>query len=217
MSSQMHCPISGETPHEERVNYLTHLLGLFLSIIGSSFLITLVARNSGTSQLIACIVYSLCLISLYAASTYYHGCNRLTHKSILRIVDHSCIFLLIAGSYTPFVLGPLEMHGGWTLLYVEWTIAVLGISLKIFAVNRFKIFSLIAYLAMGWLIVLNMSAVIATLSATVLMLISLGGLSYTFGTIFFVWESFPYNHMIWHLFVLGGSAFHYFAILLISI
>ena len=121
--------------------------------------------------------------------------------------------MLIAGSYTPFTIGPLRETTGWILLSVEWSIAILGILFKIFAVNRFQIFSLITYLLMGWLIVVSWPTLKESLSSSTIILTGGGGLLYTLGALFFIWESLPFNHAVWHLFVLGGSVCHYFAIL----
>ncbi len=158
-------------------------------------------------------IYGVTLILLYFASTFYHGCKTLHSKKHLRVVDHACIYLLIAGSYTPFTLGPLRETSGWILLTIEWSIAVVGILFKIFAIDRLKTFSLITYLLMGWLVVVSWSTLMETLSTSTLVLVGIGGLCYTLGSIFFVWENLRFNHGIWHLFVLGGSGCHYCAIL----
>lgn len=217
MINTTHCPISGESTKEERVNYWTHLIGLLLSLLGWVVLIAFASMTEGRTQVISCTVYGTSLVFLYGASSYYHGCKKIARKSILKIVDHACIYLLIAGSYTPFALGPLENHGGWTLLYIEWGIAAVGILLKILAINRFNILSLLAYLAMGWLVLFSLPTVIEVLSTSVIVCLGVGGISYSIGVLFYIWDDLPYNHMIWHLFVLVGSICHYFAILSITI
>jgi hemolysin III len=209
------CPISGETWMEEKINHRTHLIGLLLSVLGLPYLIYYSVVNGDISTFAAFTIYGITLVLLYLASTYYHGCKKLHHKGILRIIDHACIYLLIAGSYTPFTLGPLRDSQGTTLLIAEWSIAAVGIGLKVFAVDRFKIASLIGYLVMGWLVVFSWPVLVEKLPLQAIILVIAGGLSYTFGTIFFVWERIPFNHGIWHLFVLCGSICHYFAILLL--
>lgn len=209
------CPISGETLREEKVNHWTHFIGLLFSLIGFPVLIVHSTLHGDAWHIAGYTIYGATLILLYFASTYYHGCKKLHHKGTLRIVDHACIYLLIAGSYTPFTLGPLRETSGWALLSIEWSIAVVGILFKIFAINRFQMFSLITYLLMGWLVVVSWSTLMENLSSSALILVGIGGLSYTLGAVFFVWESLPFNHGIWHLFVLGGSSCHYFAVLLL--
>ena len=209
------CPISGETLREEEINHRTHLIGLILSIIGLPFLIYYSAKHGDLSTVASFTIYGITLVLLYVASTFYHGCKTLHHKELLRILDHACIYLLIAGSYTPFMLGPLLDSDGIMILSIEWGIAAVGIFLKVFAVDRFKLASLIGYLVMGWLVVFSWPILQEKLSLPAISLVITGGLSYTFGTLFFVWEKLPFNHAIWHLFVLCGSICHYFAILLL--
>lgn len=209
------CPVSGETVREEEINHRTHFIGLILSLIGLPFLIYYSAVHGDLSTLASFTTYGITLVLLYIASTFYHGCKTLHHKGLLRILDHSCIYLLIAGCYTPFTLGPLRDEGGMTILAIEWGIAAMGISIKVFAVDRFRIASLIGYLVMGWLVVFSWPVLEEKLTSSSMALVISGGLSYTFGTIFFMWEKLPFNHAIWHLFVLCGSICHYFAILLL--
>lgn len=209
------CPISGESYKEELVNHWTHLIGLVLSLIGLPILIIYSFLRKDPWTIVSFSIYGSTLVMLYLASTFYHGCTNLMRKSTFRIVDHACIYLLIAGCYTPFALGPLRESNGWTLLIVEWSIAVIGIGIKVFAFNRFQALSLISYLVMGWLVVLSWPTLVDKLSASALVLTMAGGLFYTVGSIFFVWASLPFNHAIWHLFVLCGSGCHYFAILML--
>ena len=150
---------------------------------------------------------------LYAASSYYHSRQTLEQKQTFKIIDHACIYLLIAGSYTPFTLGPLREFGGWNLMAIEWTIAIIGITLKIIAVDRLQMVSLLAYLGMGWLVVFSYETLMEQMPATAVTWLIIGGLSYTIGTIFYIWDKLPYNHGIWHLFVLFGSASHYICVL----
>lgn len=207
------CPVSGESAKEERVNRLTHLVGLWLSLLGLPILIIYSFLYGDFLHLASFTIYSVTLVLLYVASTYYHGCQLLERKSVLRILDHACIYLLIAGSYTPFALGPLREFSGWLYLGIEWGIASIGILLKIFAFHRFQVFSLVAYLVMGWMVVFNFPTLTELVSSKTITLLVSGGLSYTLGVIFFLWNSLTYSHAIWHLFVLAGSVCHYFAVL----
>lgn len=207
------CPISGESEKEELFNSITHFFGFLLSLIGFVYLMILSIETANSWYIISSSIYGATLVLLYAASTYYHSCQTLNQKRILQIVDHACIYLLIAGSYTPFTLGPLREFGGWNLMTVEWTIAILGIIFKIVAGDKFKVVSLLAYLAMGWLVVFSFEALLLQTPTEAIIWLILGGLSYTLGTVFYVWDDLPYNHGIWHLFVLFGSISHYFCIL----
>ena len=206
------CPVSGETRQEEQWNYFTHLIGLLLSVVGSGILLWS-SLSSDFWNLISCCVYSFALIVLYSASTFYHRCEFVFRKKTWKIVDHSSIYLFIAGCYTPFTLGPLRSHNGWFLFFVVWGIALCGILFKLVAINRFKVFSLLSYLLMGWLIVFSLPTLMELLSPTAFAYMIFGGLAYTLGTLFYAWEALPFSHAIWHLFVLVGSFFHYCAIL----
>lgn len=212
--TELLCPVSGETRKEERVNFWTHFVGFFFSVAGLVFLVHYSKGLADPIHLVTSAIFGTSLILLYGASSYYHGCTTVSHKKILKIIDHSCIYLLIAGSYTPFALGPLRETVGWKLIYIEWGLACAGVIFKILAINRFQAFSLLAYLAMGWLAVFSFSELQSNLPGPSLMLLMLGGLAYTIGTIFYVWRSIPYNHAIWHIFVLTGSICHYSSILM---
>jgi hemolysin III len=205
------CPISGETSEEERINYFTHLIGLFLSLIGGGILVW--AGLSGDIwNITSCCVYIVTLVASYAASSCYHRCDFVLRKKALKIVDHSCIYLFIAGTYTPFTLGPLRNFHGWELFFIVWGIAIFGIVFKIVAIDRFNGLSLFSYLLMGWLVTFSFPTLVEELSLSTLLWLISGGLAYTFGTLFYIWETLPFNHAIWHLFVLGGSFCHYCAI-----
>lgn len=206
------CPVSGETPHEERVNHLTHLFGLGLSVIGWVFLIVHASLSMNVWNIVSCLIYGASLVFMYAASTFYHGCKRVEVKARRRVIDHIAIYLLIAGSYTPFTLGPLRAFNGWSLLSIVWVVAILGTVMKLVAIHRFKTLSLLSYLGLGWLVIFSMPTLSNEISFMALFWIVVGGLSYTVGTLFYIWESLPYNHALWHLFVMGGSASHYCSI-----
>ncbi len=212
MTTVSTCPISGETPAEERINAWTHLLGLIFAFIGWVVLLWRTAYAGDTKHLISCSVYGMTLVLLYAASTYYHSCRSLSQKRLMRVADHACIFLFIAGTYTPIAVGPLHEVGGWQLLYLEWGIALVGVTFKLFAVDKFRVLSTVAYVAMGWLVVFNLPALMDVMSLPAFTWLVAGGIAYTLGVLFYLWDSLPFNHAVWHLFVLGGSACHYAAI-----
>lgn len=206
------CPISGETPIEERVNYITHLIGFIFSIVGWLALLLYVHYKGDPWYMVGSWIYGASLVCLYGASTFYHRCQTIWIKQKLKVLDHICIYLLIAGSYVPFALGPIRHLGGPELLAVVTVIMSVGIISKIINVNRFETLSLLLYLGLGWLEAYSFPNLIGLLPWTTLALVIAGGLFYTFGTIFYVWNAIPYNHGIWHLFVLGGSSCHYCAV-----
>ncbi len=206
------CPVSGETAREDRFNYLTHLIGLFLSLVGGAVLFW-ESLSGDIWNVVSCTAYIVTLIGLYTASTFYHRCRHAYRKKAWKIADHACIYLLIAGSSTPFTLGPLRDSFGWHIFFVVWGIAALGIIFKLVAIDRFKRLSLCSYLLLGWLIAFCFPALAEVLSLSSLIWLIAGGVAYTLGTLFYAWESLPFSHAIWHLFVLTGSSCHYFSIL----
>lgn len=212
---QEFCPISGETAQEERLNYLTHLSGLILSFVGWIILLIYAHQSPDGWYTLSAWIYGASLVCLYAASTFYHCCKKVERKYLFRIFDHVCIYLLITGSFVPFAIGPLRDAGGIELLAIEVIIMLAGIITKIFYVDRFPKLSLAFYLGMGWLGSLSFPAMLELLPLSSLIWVIAGGLSYTFGTIFYAWDKIPFNHAIWHLFVIGGSACHYFSIFIV--
>lgn len=200
---------------EEIANSLTHGLGLVLSIVGLFAMVILATSRGTASHIVSVSVYGATLVMLYGASTVYHSFQEPRLKQILKVVDHSCIYLLIAGTYTPFTLTYLRGGWGWTLFCLVWGLALIGLIYKIFFINRAPTLSLALYLAMGWLIVIAAKPAIERLPLMCLVLMALGGLFYTGGVYFYAKDrKVPYFHMVWHLFVLAGSACHYFAITL---
>jgi hemolysin III len=163
---------------------------------------------------VACGIYGLTLILLYLASTLYHSIPSPRAKRVLRVLDHSAIYLLIAGTYTPFTLISLRGGWGWTLFGLVWGMAIAGIVLKIAAIGRFRWLSMVLYLVMGWLAVVALEPLLLAVSRDGVRLLFLGGISYTVGTLFYGWRRLPYHHAVWHAFVLAGSIFHFFAVLL---
>ena len=158
-------------------------------------------------------MYGVTLVLLYAASTLYHGVRSRGLKRVLKVVDHSSIYLLIAGTYTPFTLINLRGRWGWTLFGLVWGLSLLGILFKIFFVDHFKIVSTTVYLAMGWVVVIALKPLLSLVPSGGILWLLAGGLSYTIGVGFYAWRKLPYNHAVWHVFVLAGSICHYFAVL----
>jgi hemolysin III len=197
---------------EEIANVTTHGIGLLLSIAGFVVLLVLAAMRGTAWHIVACSIYGATLICLYSASTLYHAVISPRVKRVLRIFDHSAIYLLIAGTYTPFLLVSLRGPWGWSLFGVIWGLAVAGVLFKFWFVERFGILSTAVYIAMGWLVVIAARPVITHVPFTALIWLLAGGLAYTGGVIFFAAKRIPYNHAIWHIFVLTGSICHYFAV-----
>ncbi|MBD0778659.1 hemolysin III family protein [Maribacter sp. ANRC-HE7] len=193
---------------EEKWNAISHALGIFFGVFGLYFLLQHNAHKTVYAQM-SIIIYSISFIVLFLASTLYHSVSNPELKRKLRVFDHISIYLLIAGTYTPLALITLENGKGWLIFYVVWGIAAVGTLLKIFFTGRFEVLSLILYLAMGWLIVMDFSNIMAYTSRLGIQLLFLGGVFYTIGTVFYAWKRIPYNHFIWHLFVLGGAISHW--------
>lgn len=202
-----------QSRQEELANALTHGSGLGASLLGFPLLIFVAARGGDLMQVIGCLVFAITLVLLYAASTIYHALPVSPAKHTLRLLDHIAIYLLIAGTYTPFALGVLRGAWGWTLFGMIWTLAGLGILSKIYLGHRFPRLSTLMYLGMGWLVVIAIRPLAAALPPAGLGWLVVGGLCYTAGVVFYVQDWRPYRHTIWHLFVLSGSACHYAAVL----
>jgi hemolysin III len=198
---------------EEVANSITHGIGVLLSIAGLAVLVNFSTTRGDTWHIVSCSIYGATLILLYTASTLYHSVPVPRIKGLLRTIDHSAIYLLIAGTYTPFMLVNLRGPWGWSLFGTIWGIAILGIILKTTSFGRLPGISLGFYLTMSWIIVIAIKPMLAVLDKGGLELLILGGLAYTAGVVFYVWEKLPYSHAIWHLFVMAGSAFHFFSIL----
>ena len=197
---------------EELANTITHGFGAVASLIAGIVLIVLAAGSGDPWRIISASVFSLTLVTLYTASTFYHGASDGPHKFRLEIFDHCAIFLLIAGTYTPFMLVSLRGPWGWSLFGVVWSLAIVGVFLKLTFKTRFSLLSTAIYIAMGWLVVVAAVPMIEALPLNTLLLLVAGGVTYTAGTVFYHNERIPYAHAIWHLFVLGGSILHYFAV-----
>jgi hemolysin III len=193
-------------------NAITHGIGAALAIVGAVYLIA--ASTRGTAwHVVSCAVFSGTLVLVYLCSTLYHSLVRTRARHVFHILDHSAIYLLIAGTYTPFTLVSLRGPVGWTLFGVEWSLAVGGVIFKSFAIDRFEVASALVYLAQGWFVVVAVGPLVHSLGWHGLMWLGAGGLAYTLGIVFFALDRLRYFHALWHLFVLAGSVAHYFGIL----
>ncbi len=202
------------TRREELVHALTHGLGLGLSVAGTVLLVVFAAQRGDPWHVVACSIFGTSLILLYASSTLYHGLPPSRAKRFFGLMDHAAIYVLIAGTYTPFVLVCLRGPLGWTMAGLVWGLATLGVVAEFVSKGRLRKPALFAYLLMGWLIVIAIVPLIRAVPTGGLMLLMAGGLAYTVGTIFFVWRGLPYHHAVWHVFVLAGSVCHFFSVLL---
>jgi hemolysin III len=197
---------------DEVANTLTHGVGLVLSLAGLIALIILAALKGDAWHIASSVIYGTSLVMLYGASTLYHSTICENTKRRLQVVDHCCIYLLIAGSYTPFTMIVLRDGIGPYLFIFAWSFAVVGILLKLFFKIRSGPLSALTYLLMGWIGIVAVEPLYAAMGIVPIALIVAGGVSYTLGTIFFGWHSLRHHHAIWHLFVLGGSVLHFIAI-----
>jgi hemolysin III len=201
------------SPGEELANSLTHGVGAVLAVGGLALLVTLAAIRGDAWHVVACSIYGAAMVVLYTASTLYHAISRPRAKRALQVLDHAAIFLLIAGTYTPFTLVTLRGPWGWSLFGTVWGLAIAGIVLEVVFRNRWRAGSLVLYVAMGWVVVVAVRPVLAALPPGGLVLLVLGGLAYTGGLVFYAWRRLPYGHAVWHLFVIAGTALHFLAIL----
>ncbi len=208
------CEISGQTRAEEVINSLTHGFGACLSFGAMCLLVASALMTNNVWHVVSSAVYGASLVLLYLASTLYHSAKDPERKRKLKIFDHACIYVLIAGSYTPFTLGPLHGPWGWSLLFIIWTLALCGVIFKLYFTGRFDLISTLVYIGMGWLAVFAISPLSAALPVDALYGMFAGGMCYTLGTVFYLAERIPYHHGMWHLSVLAGSTFHFFTILL---
>lgn len=201
-----------QTLSEERLNTLTHTIGAFLGAIGLILLLLKDSYKTKFSQ-VGILVYGSSIILLFTASAMYHWVTNQRLKQKLRVLDHVSIYLLIAGTYTPVLVINLLDGNGVFLLIAVWTIAAVGTIMKLFFTGRFEVFSTLLYLVMGWLIVIDFSALKEVVPFNGLLYLAAGGLFYTVGIVFYAIEKIPYNHVIWHLFVLAGAVCHYLMVL----
>lgn len=212
MSTTSHVPTKARVA-DEIANSITHGLGLLLSLIGLPILITATLERGDAMNVIGASVFGASLVALYAASTLYHAIAAERPKRVLQIVDHVAIFLLIAGTYTPFTLGVLRGAWGWSLFGVVWSLAGAGIVFKLLFGAKYQKISTFFYVAMGWLIVVAARPLMTNLPTAGVLLLAAGGLLYTGGVGFYLTDHRRFRHAVWHLFVMGGSACHFLAVL----
>ena len=197
---------------QEIANTLTHLAGIILFLAFLPFLIIKMAHRENLSYLWSVLIFSFGLMMVYCSSTIYHYVRKESVKKVLRVWDHASIYFLIGGTYTPLVAKFLPFHTALWFLIIMWSIIGMGVILKLFFTGRFELLSLGSYLFLGWMALFVIKDFIHAAPDLVLYLIFFGGLAYSLGVIFYIWKKIPYNHAIWHLFVLAGSLFHFFAI-----
>ncbi len=201
------------TVGEEIFNSVSHGVGAVFALVGGSVIVTLAILYGGALTVTACVIYAVSLCLLYTMSTLYHAFPFPKVKALFRVFDHSCVYLLIAGTYTPFMLITLQGNAtGMVIFIVNWSAAVLGIVLSSVNLKKFSKISLVLYLVMGWSVLFAIGDVVQNLATGGLVLLMLGGIFYTVGVVFYVLKKVPYMHSIWHLFVLVGSVLHYVCI-----
>lgn len=205
--------VSTYSPEEERANALTHAFGTLVAAIAGLVLVVIAARHADPWRIVSASVFAASMVALYLASTLYHFATQPARKARLKVLDHCAIYLLIAGTYTPFTLMGLRGMLGWTLFGAIWALAAIGIVFKLFLTGRFRVLSTLIYIAMGWLVMIAYKPVIAALDPWSLRWLIAGGVAYTLGTVFYLRTSMRYSHAIWHLFVIAGTVCHFIAVL----
>ncbi len=198
---------------EEIAHAVTHGVGVLLSIGGLAVLVAFSTLYGNAWHITSSSIYGATLILLYSSSTLYHGITHEKAKRVLRKLDHAAIFLLIAGTYTPFTLVNLRGPWGWTLFGLVWGIALAGMVLELACRKRYRWLSLSLYLGLGWLVLVAIKPMLSSVETGGLLLLLAGGLCYSLGVIFYVWKRLAYHHAVWHLFVLAGSVLHFFSVL----
>ncbi len=200
------------SPLEERINVLSHALGMLLSVVALLFLVVRAALHGTAWHIVSAAIYGAGMIVLYTASTFYHKAQNPVTRKRLRIFDHAAIYVLIAGTYTPFTLVTLHGTAGWVIFGLSWGMALTGIVLKIFFTGRYNLLSTLMYVFMGWLIVFVISPLMENLAAGGLRWLFAGGAAYTLGAVIYSIKKIKFNHAIFHLFVLLGSFCHFMAV-----
>jgi len=201
-----------QTPGEETANVITHVFGVVLGIAGLAALLVGAWRHRDAWRAVSFGIYGATLVLLYLSSAFYHGARSPRLKRVFQFLDHSAIYLLIAGTYTPFTLVSLRGTLGWTFFGLIWGLALLGILLNVFFFGRLGFISTVLYLLMGWLVVIAFKPVMDAVSLRGMLWLAAGGVAYTVGVVFYAWHRLPYSHVVWHLFVLAGSILHFFSI-----
>ncbi len=198
---------------EEIAHAITHGVGFLLSVAALTILVVFASLHGDAWHIVSVSIYGSTLILLYTASTLYHALSAPPAKAVFRILDHAAIYLLIAGTYTPFTLVNLRGGWGWTLFGLVWGLALVGVLLEAVARQRVRFLSVSLYLGLGWLAAIAVKPLLASVATGGLALLLLGGLAYTGGVFFYGWQRLPYHHAIWHVFVMAGSICHFFAVL----
>ncbi|MCJ7766271.1 MAG: hemolysin III family protein [Thiovulaceae bacterium] len=206
--------VNGYSLIEEIWHAISHGIGLALSIAGLTIMVTFAAMSGSVIAVVSSAIFGATLIILYGSSTLYHAITHHEIKQRFQQFDHASIYLLIAGSYTPITLVSLGGAWGWSIFALVWSIAVIGITITFVYPGRSEKLSLFLYITMGWIIVIAIKPLLENMESGGLWLLLAGGFSYSVGVLFYVWEKLPFNHAIWHLFVLGGSILHFFMVLL---
>ena len=202
------------TVGEEVAHSVTHGIGLLGAVAGLVLLLVLAAATRDPWRITACAIYASTLVLLYGTSTLYHALSATRARDVFRVLDHSAIYLLIAGTYTPFALVSLRGPWGWTLLAIVWSLALAGVTMKAVFGARWPIISTALYIAMGWVVIIAVKPLVAHVPPAGIAWLVAGGLAYTGGVAFYAWTKLRYSHAIWHLFVLAGSVCHYIAVVL---
>jgi hemolysin III len=202
------------TVGEEVAHSVTHGIGLLGAVAGLVLLLVLAAATRDPWRITACAIYASTLVLLYGTSTLYHALSATRARDVFRVLDHSAIYLLIAGTYTPFALVSLRGPWGWTLLAIVWSLALAGVTMKAVFGARWPIISTALYIAMGWVVIIAVKPLVAHVPPAGIAWLVAGGLAYTGGVVFYAWTKLRYSHAIWHLFVLAGSVCHYIAVVL---
>ena len=198
---------------EEIANSVSHGVGLIAALVAAPVLVVAAVQRGGTATAVGASVFAATVVLLYLTSTVYHALPQNEAKRIFRVCDHAAIFLLIAGTYTPFTLGVLRGAWGWTLLGVVWTLAAVGVAMKVVGGVRYPRLSMTMYVAMGWLVVIAIRPLVSQVPLAGILWLLAGGLAYTGGVAFYAAERVRYSHLVWHLFVVTGTTCHFFAVL----
>ncbi|MHB8123314.1 MAG: PAQR family membrane homeostasis protein TrhA [Desulfuromonadaceae bacterium] len=198
---------------EELANRYTHAVGALAGLIGAIVLITLASQQHDSYRIVSACIYGGSMVTFYCLSTVYHSVRKPYVRYVFRILDHASIYLMIAGSYTPFALVTLRGPWGWSLFGTVWGLGIVGAVMKIFTTHRLRYIGPILYIVLGWIVIIALKPLSVALPAGGLFLLFAGGIAYTVGVIFYLWDRLPYNHAIWHLFVLTGSVCHFCSIL----
>ncbi|MFA6940295.1 MAG: hemolysin III family protein [Clostridiaceae bacterium] len=205
------------TKKENLVNAITHGIGAALAVAALVILIVFSSIYGDAWYVVSFTIYGVSLVLLYTISTLYHSLTGYKAKKVFQIMDHSSIYILIAGTYTPILLTVLRSPKGWVIFGVIWGLTILGIAIQPFIINKHDIISTVIYIIMGWLIVTQLGSLVRAIPRISVIFLILGGVLYTLGAVLYLVKKIPYNHGIWHLFVLAGSIFHFFTILFLVI